>query len=60
MIPAGHPPLQLVIDQVLLIKCCLQKCQFYAIKLAKTSNTKYILGLIWMEILNDDSQCFLE
>ena len=45
------------LDRVLLIKCCLQKCQFYAIRLAKTSDTQKILDLIWMKILNSDSQC---
>ena len=37
--------------------CCLQKCQSYAIELAKTSDTKNIFDLIWMKILNSDSQC---
>ena len=37
--------------------CCLQNCQFYAIELAKTSDTKTVFDLIWMKILNSDSQC---
>ena len=62
MIPSGHPPIQLssrpsATYQVLLIKCCLQKCQFHAIELAKTSDTKIFLDLTWMKILYSDSQC---
>ena len=33
------------------------KMSVYAIELAKTSDTKNILDLIWMKILNSDSQC---
>ena len=58
MVPAEHPPVHLssrpsATYQVLLI---LEKCQFYAIVLAKTSDTNKLLDLIWMKILNSDSQ----
>ena len=56
MVTAGHTPVHLSFRRVLLIKCCLQKCQFYAILLAKTSDTNKLLDLIWMKILNSDGQ----
>ena len=57
MIPAGHPPVQLSSRPSATYQVLLIKCQFYAIKLAKPSDTKNILDLIWMKILNSDSQC---
>ena len=57
MIPAGHPPIQLSSRPSATYQVLLTKCQFYAIELAKSSDTKNILDLIWMQILNSDSQC---
>ena len=57
MIPAGHPPIQLSSRPSATYQVLLTKFQFYAIELAKTSDTKNILDLIWMKILNSDSQC---
>ena len=57
MIPTGHPPVQLSSRPSATYQVLLTKCQFYAIELAKTSDTKNILDLIWMKTLNSDSQC---
>ena len=60
MIPAGHPPVQLRFRPSASYQLLLTKFQFYAIELAKTSDTKNIVDLIWMKILNSESQCFFE
>ena len=57
MIPAGHPLVQLSSRPSATYQVLLKKCQFYAIELAKTSDTKKYLDLIWIKILNSDSQC---
>ena len=56
MIPAGHPPIQLSSRPSATYQVLLTKMSFLAIELAKTSDTKNILDLIWMKILNSDSQ----
>ena len=56
MVTAGHTPVHLSSRPSATIKCCLQKCQFYAILLAKTSDNNKLLDLIWMKKLNSDSQ----
>ena len=57
MIPAGHPPVQLSSRPSATYQVLLTKCQFYAIELAKTSDTEIILDQILMKVLNSDSQC---
>ena len=57
MITAGHPSVQLSSRPSTTYQVLLTKMQFYAVELAKTSDTKTILDLIWMKILNSDSQC---
>ena len=57
MVTAGHTPVHLssrlsATYQVLLTEMPV----FYAILLAKTSDTNKLLDLIWMKILNSDSQ----
>ena len=56
MIPAGHPPVQLSSRPSATYQVLLRKMPVYAIELTKTSDTKS-LDLIWMKILNSDSQC---
>ena len=57
MIAAGHPPVQLSSRPSATYQVLLTKMILYAIKLAKTFDTKNILDLIWMKMLNSDSQC---
>ena len=57
MIPAEHPPIQLSSRPSATYQVVLTKMPVYAIELAKTSDTKKILDLIWMKLLNSDSQC---
>ena len=56
MVPAGHPPVHLTSRPSATYQVLLQKCKFYAILLAKTSDTNKLLDIIWMKILNSDSQ----
>ena len=56
MIPAGHPPRQLSSRPSATYHVLQTKMPVYAIELAKTSDTEKILDLIWMKILNSDSQ----
>ena len=51
MVPAGHPPVHLSSRQ-----SATYQVLFYAILLAKTSDTIKLSVLIWMKILNSDSQ----
>ena len=57
MIPAGHPTVQLSSRTSATYHVLLTKLPVYAIELAKTSYTKTVFDLIWMKILNSDSQC---
>ena len=57
MISAGHPPVQLSSRPSATYQVLLTKMPVYAIELAKTSDTKNILDLIWMKISKSDSQC---
>ena len=59
MIPTGHLPVQLSSRPSATYQVLLTNSQFYAIELAKTSDTTNILDLTWMKILNSDSQCVL-
>ena len=56
MVPAGHPPVHPSSRLSATYQVLLTEMPVYAILLAKTFDTNKLLDLIWMKILNSDSQ----